>query len=91
MIKLMSVGVATAVFLACSFAAYAEQTTGIISSVNSTTGTLGLQSGETFNFDNPASLRGLLPGERVGVFHNGSQGVNAYDPHPAHRDNIDIN
>jgi hypothetical protein len=91
MIKAISVAAVLAGLFIGSSAIAAEQTTGVISSINAATGTLTLQSGETFSFSNPAGLYGFLPGDRVGVAHRGSQGINAYDPHPADRDNIDIN
>lgn len=69
----------------------AQQTKGIVQSVDPVGGTLQLQSGETFSFDSGSSLLGLLPGERVGVSHDGSRGINAYDPHPANRKGADFN
>lgn len=69
----------------------AQQTDGVVKSVNVSTGSLELQSGETFKFQNGAVLYGLLPGERVGVAHEGDVGLGAYNPHPAVRDDIDIN
>ncbi|HWJ75407.1 MAG TPA: hypothetical protein VNX29_19785 [Kaistia sp.] len=68
----------------------AEQTKGIVEQVDASRGTLRLQSGETFTFANPAVLYGLLPGERVGVSHDGADGIAAFDPHPAHQMNIDV-
>jgi len=68
----------------------AEQTKGIVEQVDTGRGTLRLQSGETFTFRNPAVLYGLLPGARVGVSHDGSEGIIAYDPHPARQMDIDV-
>jgi hypothetical protein len=68
----------------------AEETKGIVEQVDASRGTLRLQSGETFIFRNAAVLYGLLPGERVGVSHDGGEGITAFDPHPAHQMNIDV-
>jgi len=68
----------------------AQQTDGVVKSVNVQAGTLELQSGENFTFKNGAVLYGLAPGDRVGVAHEGTIGIGAYDPHPATQDDIDI-
>ena len=68
----------------------AQQTDGVVKSVNVSTGTLELQSGQAFKFQNGALLYGLAPGDRVGVAHEGETGIGAYDPHPATQDDIDI-
>jgi hypothetical protein len=67
-----------------------EQTNGIVQDVNVSTGTLKLQSGQTFTFENGAVLTGLLPGQRVGVSHVGNKGIDAFNPHPARRKDIGI-
>jgi len=68
----------------------AQQTDGVVRSVNVQDGTLELQSGENFTFKNGTVLYGLAPGDRVGVAHEGTIGIGAYDPHPATQDDIDI-
>ncbi|MCX5478006.1 hypothetical protein OSH08_03255 [Kaistia geumhonensis] len=90
MIKIIST-VAAALLLATAVPAEADRTTGIVSSVNSWTGSLMLQFVESFSFDDPVRLNRIAPGDRIGVSHHGSQRVNVYDPHPAIRDNVDIN
>ncbi|WP_336799307.1 DUF1344 domain-containing protein [Kaistia sp. MMO-174] len=75
---------ASVAFLASGAAAMAaEQTEGTVTSVNASTGTLTLQDGQTFQFANGAQLYGILPGQAVGVSHNGSEGLGAYNPKPA--------
>jgi len=91
MFKFASLGGSAAIILACSITSFAaEQTKGIVTSIDLQTGILTLQSGETFQFDHPGRLYGFVPGDRVGVSHNGRQGINTYNPHPATRDDIDI-
>jgi len=63
----------------------AQQTMGIVESVNVTDGTLELQSGQTFVFNDKAELAGLLPGQAVGVSHEGERGIGTYNPHPGTR------
>jgi len=75
---------ASVAFLASGAAAFAaEQTEGTVVSVNASNGTLTLQDGQTFNFANGTQLYGILPGQTVGVSHNGTQGVGAFNPNPA--------
>jgi hypothetical protein len=82
-----AIAAASLAFLASGAAAFAaEQTTGTIQSVNPANGTLTLQSGQSYKFTNASVLYGLLPGQEVGVTANGSQGIGAFDPHPANRD-----
>jgi len=69
----------------------AEQIEGKVQSVNPTSGTLVLQSGQSFQFQNGAQLYGLAPGDAVGVTYNGTEGVGAFNPHPASADNSDAN
>ncbi|BCP55705.1 hypothetical protein K32_43220 [Kaistia sp. 32K] len=71
-------------FLASGSAAFAvEQTEGNVTSVNATTGTLTLQGGATYHFANGRQLLGIVPGELVGVAHQGNEGIGAYNPDPA--------
>jgi hypothetical protein len=89
--NIISVGGAAVIILSCSLAAMAaEQTKGIVTSIDLRARTLTLQSGETFQFDHPSRLYGFTPGDRIGVAHDGIRGINTYNPHPAIRDNIDI-
>ncbi len=82
---------ASALFLATGASAFAaEQTTGTVETVNPAAGTLTLKSGQSFQFANGTVLYGLLPGQEVGVTANGTQGIGAFDPHPANRDG-DVN
>ena len=75
---------ASVAFLASGVSAFAaEETIGTVESVNSTSGTLRLQSGETYQFANGAAVSGILPGQTVGVSHDGSQGLGAFNPKPA--------
>ncbi len=81
---------ASVAFLASGAAAIAaEQTQGTVVSVNATTGTLTLQNGQTFNFANGKQLLGILPGQTVGVSHQGSEGLGAFNPNPARVSNSD--
>jgi len=83
---------ASAAFLASGAAAFAaEQYEGTVETVNPAAGTLTLKSGQSFQFGNGTVLYGLLPGDAVGVTANGSQGIGAFDPHPANRDAADYN
>ena len=63
---------------------------GTVETVNPAAGTLTLKSGQSFQFANGTVLYGLLPGQEVGVTANGTQGIGAFDPHPANRDG-DVN
>jgi streptogramin lyase len=75
---------ASVAFLASGAAAIAaEQTEGTVVSVNASNGTLALQNGQTFTFANGTQLYGILPGQTVGVTHDGSQGLGAFNPAPA--------
>lgn len=75
---------ASATLLATSASAFAaEQTIDSVVIVNPTTGTLTLRNGETYHFANGAQLLGFLPGQTVGVAHNGTEGIGIYDPDPA--------
>ena len=82
------IAAATAAFLASGAAAMAaQQTEGTVQSVNAATGTLTLQGGQSFTFANGSVLKGILPGSVVGVTYYGeSQGIGAFDPHPANPD-----
>ncbi|MBB3931618.1 hypothetical protein GGR25_002668 [Kaistia hirudinis] len=83
---------ASLAFLASGASAFAaEQIEGTVASVNPATGTLTLASGQTYTFANGSVLYGLLPGQPVGVTYNGTQGVGAFNPHPASADNSDAN
>jgi len=83
---------ASVAFLATGATAFAaEQVTGTVETVNPAAGTLTLKSGQSFQFANGTVLYGLLPGEPVGVTANGSEGIGAFDPHPATRDAADYN
>ncbi len=87
-----AIAAASLAFLASGAAAFAaQQTTGTVETVNPAAGTLTLKSGERFQFMNGTVLYGLLPGQEVGVTANGSQGIGAFDPHPATQDGMDIN
>ncbi|MCX5579551.1 DUF1344 domain-containing protein [Kaistia terrae] len=78
------IAAASVAFLASGAAAMAaEQTEGTVTSVNASNGTLTLQDGQTFNFANGTQLYGILPGQTVGVTHDGSQGLGAFNPNPA--------
>jgi opacity protein-like surface antigen len=78
------IAAASAAFLASGAAAIAaEQSEGTVASVNATSGTLTLQNGQTFNFTNGAQLLGILPGQTVGVSHQGAEGLGAFNPKPA--------
>jgi opacity protein-like surface antigen len=78
------IAAASVAFLASGAAAMAaEQTEGTVTSVNASAGTLTLQDGQTFNFANGTQLYGILPGQTVGVTHDGSQGLGAFNPKPA--------
>ncbi|BCP52536.1 hypothetical protein K32_11530 [Kaistia sp. 32K] len=75
---------ASVAFLASGAAAFAaEQTEGTVTSVNASAGTLTLQGGQSFQFANGKQLLGILPGQAVGVSHNGSEGLGAFNPAPA--------
>jgi opacity protein-like surface antigen len=75
---------ASVAFLASGAAAIAaEQTEGTVISVNATAGTLTLQDGQSFNFANGKQLLGILPGQTVGVSHQGNEGLGAFNPNPA--------
>ncbi len=83
---------ASVAFLASGASAFAvEQTEGQVASVNPAAGTLTLKTGQSFQFANGTVLYGLMPGDAVGVTANGSQGIGAFDPHPATQDGMDIN
>jgi hypothetical protein len=70
----------------------ASQTQGRVESVNAATGTLILQSGEIFSFTNGAVLRGVIPGQLIGVkYAVEGLGIGAFNPHPAGPDNRDSN
>ena len=69
----------------------AEETTGQVETVNASTGTLTLKTGQSFHFANGSVLLGLMPGEDVGVTANGSQGIGAFDPHPESKDDAQFN
>ena len=87
----LAIAAASVAFLASGAAAMAaEQFQGTVASVNPAAGTLTLQGGQSFQFANATVLYGLLPGQTVGVTANGSQGIGAFDPHPANRDG-DVN
>ena len=78
------IAIALAAFLGSVVAAVAaQQTDGIVEQVDVAAGTLLLQSGQTFKFKNGNLLEGLLPGQLVGVSHEGDMGIDAYNPHPA--------
>ncbi|BCP52532.1 hypothetical protein K32_11490 [Kaistia sp. 32K] len=82
------IAAASVAFLASGAAAIAaEQTEGTVVSVNATTGTLTLQNGQTFNFANGKQLLGILPGQNIGVSHQGNEGLGAFNPNPARADN----
>jgi streptogramin lyase len=82
------IAASTVAFIASGAASIAaEQTTGIVTSVNASAGTLTLQSGQTFRFQNGAQLLGIAPGQTVGVAHQGNEGLGAYNPNPARADN----
>ncbi|WEK52324.1 MAG: DUF1344 domain-containing protein [Candidatus Kaistia colombiensis] len=79
---------ASVAFLASGAAAIAaEQTEGTVTSVNASTGTLTLQDGQSFQFANGKQLLGILPGQTVGVAHQGSEGLGAFNPSRARADN----
>ena len=78
------IAAASVAFLASGAAVMAaEQTEGTVVSVNASNGTLALQDGQTFTFANGTQLYGILPGQTVGVTHDGSQGLGAFNPKPA--------
>ncbi|BCP52535.1 hypothetical protein K32_11520 [Kaistia sp. 32K] len=82
------IAAASVAFLASGAAAIAaEQTEGTVTSVNAAAGTLTLQSGQTFNFVNGKQLLGILPGQNVGVSHQGNEGLGAFNPNPARASN----
>jgi len=86
--KLVIAAAASAVLLGAAAPAFAvEQIEGTVISANPATGTLTLQSGQTFTFANGAVLYGLMPGQVVGVTYNGTQGIGAFNPHPQSDDN----
>jgi len=83
----LALAAASIAFLASGAAAFAaQQIEGTVETVNPAAGTLTLKSGQSFQFANGTVLYGLLPGQDVGVTANGSQGIGAFDPHPANRD-----
>ena len=83
--------ISTVAFLAsANLSVAAEEIVGIVESVNTSNGTLSLQSGHSFTFDNATVLYGILPGQRIGVTYEGPKGIGAYNPHPARRRDIDI-
>ncbi|MCX5477583.1 DUF1344 domain-containing protein [Kaistia geumhonensis] len=87
-----AIAAASIAFLASGAAALAaEQIEGQVASVNPAAGTLTLKSGQSFQFANGTVLYGLMPGDAVGVTANGSQGIGAFNPHPADRDGADFN
>ncbi|MCX5580607.1 DUF1344 domain-containing protein [Kaistia terrae] len=74
---------ASVAFLASGAAAIAaEETEGTVTNVNVSTGTLTLQDGHTYKFANGNQLLGVLPGQVVGVSHQGNTGIAAFNPHP---------
>lgn len=90
--KLILAAASVAFLAAGAPAAFAvDQIEGTVASVNPANGTLTLKTGETFHFANGAVLYGLMPGGPVGVTYNGTQGVGAFNPHPASADNSDAN
>ena len=64
-----------------------EETVGIVTSVNPASGMLMLQSGQWYDFPNGNLLLGFLPGDEVGVTHDGTTGIGAFDPEPANKAN----
>lgn len=81
---------ASVAFLASGASAIAaEQIEGKVQSVNPASGTLTLQSGESFRFNNGTVLYGFLPGSDVGVTHVGAEGIGAFNPHPGNTDAAD--
>ncbi|MCX5514229.1 DUF2147 domain-containing protein [Kaistia algarum] len=81
---------ASVAFLASGVSAFAaDQIEGTVQKADPASGTLVLQSGQSFQFANGSVLYGLLPGQPVGVSYNGTQGVGAFNPHPASADNSD--
>ena len=82
------IATASVAFLASATAAIAAaQTEGTVTSVNASTGTLTLQGGQTFHFQNGKQLLGILPGQAVGVSHQGAEGLGAFNPNRANADN----
>lgn len=89
--RALLVSLAAAGFLAAGPALAAQQTEGTVESVNPVAGTLALNTGEHFVFPNGWMLRGIVPGEVVGVtFNDDGQGIRAFDPHagPDRRDSF---
>lgn len=75
---------ASLAFLASGAAAIAaEETEGTVINVNASAGTLTLQGGQTYHFTNGNQLLGVVPGQVIGVAHQGSEGLGAFNPHPA--------
>jgi opacity protein-like surface antigen len=83
--RFIAIAASVALLASAATAFAAEQTNGIVQSVNPAAGTLTLQSGQSFQFANATVLYGLLPGQDVGVTAIGSQGIGAFDPSPANR------
>ena len=78
------IAAASVAFLASGASAIAaEQAEGTVVQVNAASGTLTLQDGQTFTFANGKQLYGIVPGQTVGVTHNGNEGVGAFNPYPA--------
>lgn len=74
---------ASVAFLASGAAAIAaEETEGTVTNVNVSTGTLTLQDGQIYQFANGKQLLGVLPGQTVGVSHQGSKGIATFNPYP---------
>ncbi|MCX5497378.1 DUF1344 domain-containing protein [Kaistia dalseonensis] len=89
----LMIAAALAAFIGSTAGAVAaSQTEGTVQSVNATSGTLVLDTGETFTFANSLVLRGILPGQPIAVTYRGQgQGVGAFNPHREAHDNNDSN
>ena len=82
--KLMIAAATIGLLASAGAAVAAEQTQGTVQSVNASTGTLTLQSGQTYTFSDRTVLIGVMPGDTVGVTYTGqNQGIGAFNPDPA--------
>ncbi|BCP56100.1 hypothetical protein K32_47170 [Kaistia sp. 32K] len=73
---------AAAIFSLSGIAARADgPVVSRVTNVNWTTGALTLQSGESFQFQPASRLYGVIPGQMVGITHDGENGVSAYKPY----------
>ncbi|MCX5519941.1 hypothetical protein OSH10_15980 [Kaistia defluvii] len=82
---------ASVAFLASGAAAIAaEQADGTVSSVNASTSTLSLRTGQTFLSQDGRQLLRILPVQRLGIMTNETDGVGTYNPTPVRDENGNV-